>query len=367
MPISGMSLKCKASAMSAHGRRVPFHVNPIVWGILGLFVLFGLISGCHAKPTISDGVTYQDMAGRTVRMSRHPTRIISNGGAIDTWILMLNAQDRLVSTSNNNKQKPWFRKCFPGIVNLPMAFNGTTVNTEELIRLRPDVVYALSGMDSQQNVEKTGIPVFVLDRRNPEEIEAAVKLLAHTLGSQQEQIAGQYAAYFEAARKTVSERVRSGKTAPLKVFYASGPNALATDGKDTLADTWIHDAGGINVASAHGIAGMSKSVAMEDLIKWNPDVVIASTAQTAHSLQNDPGWKQINAVKNRRVYINPSGLYLWSIRSTEVAIQTLWVATVLHPELFKDIDMVKETQRFYKQFFRYEMSTDDADSILHPQ
>jgi iron complex transport system substrate-binding protein len=364
----GMSPECKASAVAAHRRRTPFYVNLVVLEVLGLSVLTGLISGCRAKPTISDGVTYQDMVGRTVRMNRHPTRIVSNGGAIDTWILMLNAQDRLVSTSNGNKQKPWFRKFFPSIMNLPTAFNGSTVNLEELIRVKPDVVYMLSGINAQQDVEKTGIPVFVLDRRNPAEMEAAVKLLARTLGSQQEQIANQYAAYFDWVRKTVSERVRSRKHGmPLKVFYASGANALATDGKDTLADTWIHDAGDINVASAHGIAGMGKSVTMEDLIQWNPDVVIASSAQAADNLQKDPRWKQISAVKNGRVYVNPCGLYLWSIRSTEVAIQTLWVATVLHPELFKDVDMAKETQRFYKQFYRYDLSADDAYSILHPQ
>jgi iron complex transport system substrate-binding protein len=372
MPIISMSpernTSIKNDCVVAYERHAPFRVKPTVWGMIGLCVFSGLLSGCRARPTIRDGVTYQDMAGRSVRMSRHPTRIVSNGGAIDTWILMLNAQDRLVSTSSGNKKKPWFRKFFPGIMNLPTAFNGTTVNTEELIRLKPDVVYVLSGLDLQQYVEKTGIPVFVLDRRNPKEMESAVKLLAHTLGNQQEAIANQYTAYFDRVRKMVSERVQSRKHAmPLKVFYASGANALATDGKDTLADTWIHDAGDINVASAHGLAGMNKSVTMEDLIQWNPDVVIASSTQAADNLQNDPRWKQISAVKNGRIYVNPCGLYLWSIRSTEVAIQTLWVATVLHPELFKDIDMVTETQRFYKQFFRYDLDADEANSILHPQ
>lgn len=371
MPIINMLSKGKANAKDggAGARRMcaPSHVNSVVWWMLGLTVLSGFLSSCRVKPTIRDGVTYQDMTGRTVRISQHPTRVVSNGGAIDTWILMLNAQDRLVSTSNNNKRKPWFRKFFPGIVDLPTAFNGATVNTEELIRLKPDVVYMLSGMETQQDIEKTGIPVFVLDRKNPDELKAAVKLLARTLGSQQEQIADQYADYFDWVRKTVSERVRSRKSVPLKVFYASGANALATDGKDTLADTWIHDAGDINIASAHGIVGMSKSIAMENLIQWNPDVVIASSAQAADNLQKDPRWKQINAVKNRRVYVNPCGLYLWSIRSTEASIQTLWVATILHPDLFKDIDMVKETQRFYKQFFRYDLSADDAYSMLHPQ
>jgi iron complex transport system substrate-binding protein len=348
----------------------PSLASLFVWGIVGLFfmmVFLGLLSGCRSQSATHDEATYQDMTGRTVKMSKHPTRIVSNGGAIDEWLLMLNAQDRLVSISNANKQKPWFRKLFPGVVNLPSAFNGSTVNLEELIRVKPDVVYMLSGINTQQDVEKTGIPVFVLDRRNPEEMEAAVKLLARTLGSQQEQIANQYAAYFDWAQKTVSERVRSKKPVPLKVFYASGANALETDGKDTLADTWIQNAGDINIASAHGIAGMNKPVAMEDLIQWNPDAVIASSAQTAANLQKDPRWKQISAVKNGRVYVNPCGIYLWSIRSTEAAIQTLWVATVLHPDLFRDIDMVKETQRFYRQFFRYELSDGDAYSILHSQ
>ena len=76
------------------------------------------------------------------------------------------------------------------------------------------------------------------------------------------------------------------------------------DGK-TVIDDWINIAGGINAAD---VAGNGRPVTMEQVAAWNPDVIIVGTApnpQNRQAILDDPRWREINAVKNGKVFVNP--------------------------------------------------------------
>ena len=45
-------------------------------------------------------------------------------------------------------------------------------------------------------------------------------------------------------------------------------------------------------------------------------------------------------------------------------MQILWAAVAVYPEYFTDIDIVKETQNFYKTFFYYDLTQEEANEIL---
>jgi len=70
-------------------------------------------------------------------------------------------------------------------------------------------------------------------------------------------------------------------------------------------------------------------------------------------------------VKNGKVFVNPSGAYLWDRHSAEAALQVLWAAKLLHPAEFAGLDMGKETKLFYARFFHYELSDAELASILN--
>jgi iron complex transport system substrate-binding protein len=61
------------------------------------------------------------------------------------------------------------------------------------------------------------------------------------------------------------------------------------------------------------------------------------------------------------------GVYLWCVRSSEGALQPLWAAKTLYPELFKDMDMNSEVKEFYKTFYNYDLNDNEADDILNPK
>jgi iron complex transport system substrate-binding protein len=80
-------------------------------------------------------------------------------------------------------------------------------------------------------------------------------------------------------------------------------------------------------------------------------------------LAKSPLWQNLQAVQSKRVYVNPQGLYPWERFGPEEALQIQWAATVLHPDLFGDIDMRTVTRGFYQTYFDYTPTDADLDQI----
>jgi len=41
-----------------------------------------------------------------------------------------------------------------------------------------------------------------------------------------------------------------------------------------------------------------------------------------------------------------------------------FVAKTIHPELFQDLDMIKEIKKYYSKFYRYDLTDEEANRIL---
>jgi ABC-type Fe3+-hydroxamate transport system substrate-binding protein len=56
-----------------------------------------------------------------------------------------------------------------------------------------------------------------------------------------------------------------------------GVSPIRVDGAGSVIDAWIQAAGGIN--AAHGVFGLVSTVSIEQVLKWNPDVIIVGTTE----------------------------------------------------------------------------------------
>ena len=57
-------------------------------------------------------------------------------------------------------------------------------------------------------------------------------------------------------------------------------------------------------------------------------------------------------------------MFSWDRYGAESALQILWAATIVQPELFKDVDVKAKTKAFYKEFMNYDLSDAEFDYIL---
>ena len=152
----------------------------------------------------------------------------------------------------------------------------------------------------------------------------------------------------------------------LTVLHIASLGPLKVDGADTIVEQWIKAAGGRNAAI--GLDGNLQTVSIEQVLAWHPDVVIL--AANAGNIDQSPDaalWNTLDAVREHRVDRNPAGVFPWDRYGPEVALQLRWAAQVLHPEQFSHAQggsLPQQTQAFYKQFFHYTLSRDDAQRIL---
>ena len=150
------------------------------------------------------------------------------------------------------------------------------------------------------------------------------------------------------------------------LHITKGSDLLMIDGGKSMLGEWIKLAGGKSVLPDE--ANMV-TVTVESIIQANPDVIIIGSsgnkAQSAiEKIKADLAWQSISAVKNNRIYANPTGTFPWDRYSAEEALQILWAAQLFHPEQFKDLNMVEKTQAFYKKYYGYALSKENAEQIL---
>jgi iron complex transport system substrate-binding protein len=199
-----------------------------------------------------------------------------------------------------------------------------------------------------------------------EGLKTTARITGTVLGPREAEVAEDYIRYFDANIRRVrreTERLSAGQRP--KVLHTSSAGILTADGLDTVIDDWIRLAGGRNAAD---VTGNGRPVTLEQVAAWDPDVIIVGTAPNQLSrkaILEDPRWREIKAVKNGNVLVNPSGAYLWDRHSAEAALQVLWAAKMIHPELFSDLDIKRETINFYAKYFHHALTDDEYSSIVN--
>ncbi|MBR1610970.1 MAG: ABC transporter substrate-binding protein, partial [Methanobrevibacter sp.] len=126
--------------------------------------------------------------------------------------------------------------------------------------------------------------------------------------------------------------------------------------------------GGVNVADSlnQGNTTTSVQVSMEQVISWNPDLIITNDAEFYAKVYSDSNWGKLDAVKNKEVYLCPQSPFKWFDRpvGANMIIGVPWTAKVIYPDQYKDIDMVAATQEFYSNFYHIDLSNDDIKQML---
>ncbi len=312
-----------------------------------------------------------DAAGRQVTIPAQVTRVADPWHANNAMVLMLGGANKIVATTVQAQRQPWLQRLYPRIAQIPAAFDAAgDVNLETLIGARPDVV--LMAWDGgalpkwADAATANGIPFVLMP--NTSLCGPADDRAAHRRGARPRGVEGRRR-FREGLRGMNIRRVRERTdrlpaSARPKVLHTASAGVLAIDGRKTVIDDWITIAGGVNAAD---IDGNGRPVTLEQVIAWNPDVIIVGSApnpQNRDAILADSRWRQVEAVKRGRVYANPSGAYLWDRHSAEAALQVLWAAKQLHPALFADIDMARETREFYSRFFHHRLTDRELASIL---
>jgi iron complex transport system substrate-binding protein len=305
-----------------------------------------------------------DDSGQSMTVPAEPMRIADAWYAHHVLLMTLGAGSRIVATVNHARSQPWMFKVLPSL-NQAISVEGTAFNVEELLADRVDLVFTSTGDRQALAYQQVGLPVMRMGYSDLVGLQRSMLATAHALGGAQPMARAQaYNQYLNTQLNNVQGKLSALTTEQRpRVLHIASVNPLKVDGSQTLIDDWIKIAGGRNAAT--GLAGNMQVVSAEQLLAWQPDVVIvAAGAGDLSQAAQAPLLVQLKAVQAGHVLRNPAGVFPWDRYGTEVALQIQWAAQQLHPELFRDVDMVEQTAAFYRQFFDYPLSEADARLIL---
>ncbi len=243
---------------------------------------------------------------------------------------------------------------------------GNSANLESVIALKPDLILDVGSTSgtfrslAERVQEQTGIPYALLDGRF-DAIASTYKNLGELTRRQSE--AEVLAKYAEDTLNTVLGRIAPipPSTRP-RVYYARGPRGLVTG-----------LGGSINVETiemlAQNVAGGSKgglaNVSIEQVLVWNPDVIVTIDQDFAATVGSDPAWSAIKAVREGRVHLSPKMPFGWVDFPPSVnrLIGLRWLARILYPDKFLE-DMRTLTRDFYTIFYHRTPSDAQIDYVL---
>jgi iron complex transport system substrate-binding protein len=128
---------------------------------------------------------------------------------------------------------------------------------------------------------------------------------------------------------------------------------------------WYGEIAGANMVIKQSAAPQfgRGDVSIEEVLKWNPQVINISRQYSAKLITSDPRLRQIEAVRTGRVHELPEGVFYWD-GSTEGVLMMLYLAKELYPERFPDLDLRHEFREYYARFYRYALSDDELDLML---
>ncbi|WP_258033171.1 ABC transporter substrate-binding protein [Campylobacter concisus] len=193
--------------------------------------------------------------------------------------------------------------------------------------------------------------------------------MAEIWGEKSVKRAHEFNDYFNDNIKFVSQKIANltPKKRVLVLNYNSG-NFNTISSKDIGAE-YISVAGGINLSSelSDDDFKISKAINEEQVIIFNPDIIITNSQKSADAIAKNASFAKLKAVQNGEIFVVPSGVYLWNVRSAEGALYPLWLAKTFYPEQFSDLNLEQKTREFYERFYNYKLSDSELKEILHPK
>ena len=123
--------------------------------------------------------------------------------------------------------------------------------------------------------------------------------------------------------------------------------------------------GARNVVSAVTVPKTIVEVSPEQVLAWQPDVMLAVDRRFRAMIATDPVWRQLDAVRKKRVHFVPDLPFSWLDEPPGLnrLIGLAWLGSLLYPSLFPE-DVRAETRRFYALFYGQQPSGAQLDSLL---
>lgn len=345
------------------------HIDRLCRALALLFVLC-----LHTAVLPLQARVITDMSGRQVSLPDTITKVV--GVSPPATYLLYAIDPSLLAGLNFPLYASEKKYTVPAYRNLPviggMAGQGRTLNREVLLQVKPDLILSWSWRDDATNHKfldsMASFPFPVASARMDAitDYPAALAFAGELLGRKERgETLRRYAQQAIDEARNISAAIPEADK--VRVYYAEGTDGLSTERTQSVHAELIPLAGGVNVHQGEAMDhyGMEK-ISMEQLLLYDPQVILVKEQSFFATVFTDPRWQNLRAVKDKRVYLIPYEPFNWFDRPPSFMrlLGSKWLLNLLHPDRFP-VDMVAETQRFYRLFLGVDLSAAQAREVLN--
>ena len=316
----------------------------------------GSVSASGSAPAESAGqaegqIVLTDQAGREVVLEG-PAQSIVSCYYISTYAaIALGAEDRVVGLEKKADTRPIYQMAAPELLEKPQVGTMKELDVEATAALEPELVIMPQALaDYADTLTQLGIPVLVVNPESHEALVEMLQLMGTALGL--EDRAEALASYYQEQLDRMAELTRDTE-APV-VYMGSNSSFLATAPASMYQSTLIRQAGGVNAGDS--LEGdYWTEVSYEDVLAMAPQVVVlpAGAEYTVQDVVEDPQLSALPAVQDGAVYQMPGGIEEWDSPVPSGILGTMWMTSVLHPDVYPFEEFTADAQDFYQTFYGF--------------
>ena len=313
-----------------------------------------------------------DSAGREVEIPSEITKIAPSG-PLAQIVLYTVSPDKLagLAADFSNEAKQYIDEKYWGLPKFGQFYGkNASLNMEALIAEAPDVIIDIGeakktvkeDMDALQ--EQLNIPVIFVEATLPTMADA-YEMLGDITGEKEQ--AGKLADYCRAEIGKADQNAAAIADADRKsVYFGLGDDGLHTNAKGSIHADVIDRIGAVNAADVEAVSsGGGSEVSFEQVLLWNPDLIIVDSQKLYDTLTADPMWQELDAVKNGKIFKIPTAPYSFmsSPPSVNRMIGIEWLGSLVYPEIYTS-DIREEVKNFYQLFYHIDVTDEKLEVIL---
>lgn len=315
-----------------------------------------------------------DMAGRTMTVPSEIESVFSTGPAAAIYLYTL-VPDKLLGWNYalNDIEKSIILEQYH---DLPNFGQGDAVNYEAVIAAGPTIALNVTSINdgsidaSDALAEQLGVPV-VMVSSDLLDAPAVYRFMGELFGVEEQ--AEALAAYAEETFNAISS-LDIPNEEKVRIYYGNGEDSLETAPAGSSHGQIIDLVNAVNVADLELGDGSRVQISAEQLLAWDPDVIIVNGepkadmtgSAAAEAILADPLFATLKAVQNGAVYGTPNAPFSWVDRppGPNRIVGMRWLSGLIYPE-YLDYDVDEAVREFFQLFYHVELTDEQLTRLYN--
>lgn len=282
-------------------------------------------------------ITVADATGRRVTLKERPKHIVVTSASFLEPLESVGGADLLVGRPDSKTQMPDYAK---KVASVGKVYQ---IDVEKVINCNPDLVILNKGINDNltEPLDQAGIPYIILDMKSYDNVKQSIMTLANVTGEVAK--GSELVEQMDEQIQNVKSKMPAQQSCRVAIIHSTN-QGLSVQLDGSIAGSIAKMLDWENVADKDTPLANDPDTApysLETLAEENPEFIFVTSmgnadelkANMEQTIQSDPAWQTISAVRDGHIYYLPQNLFLLSpgIHYPE-AVETM--AKCVYPGVF---------------------------------